>query len=81
VFRVQGTLPNMEICPNIARKSQRNYCLEISSFFFAFFSYFLLLLLYLNMDPEQSLANIMATANHFTQFPGFVLFLDMDPEP
>jgi hypothetical protein len=46
------------------------------------------------MDPEHSPSNIMATTNvipiflpffglfcnHFTQFVGFVLFLDMDPE-
>ena len=24
MFRVQGLLPNKEICPNIARKSQKN---------------------------------------------------------
>jgi hypothetical protein len=61
VFRVQGNIPNMAICPNIVRKCY----LQISLFilhFSAIFSEFLFLFLYLDMDPEHSPFN-MATEN------------------
>jgi hypothetical protein len=52
VFRVQGTLPNMEIYPNIARFSP-----------FPYFPPSFLLFLYLDTVPEYSPFNIRGTAN------------------
>ena len=72
MFRVQGNIPNMAICPNIARKCY----LQISLFilhFSAIFSEFLLQFLYLDMDPEHSPFNIMATGNYLYVLGDFPL--------
>ena len=62
MFRVQDTLPNMGICPNIAINTV--YRFPYFVLIFQLFSLcFVLLVLYLDMDPEHSLFNIMTTAN------------------